>query len=199
MKQAVLLLPLVSLLAVTTPALAQFGKVQAPPKTTMSVWLGGYLQPGRVKDPASGTWDFGSTLAGGIGVHRRFGVLSVGVDASLAPSASFERFDSTGVARGDARMATALLSARLRTGGGGPIGMYLTGGVGTFIYGMPDLDRSWDPDFALHTGAGLEYQVSNSRSVFLEWGRFWTFHQGEGVRSERVNHSQIRAGLRFGL
>ncbi len=76
--------------------------------------------------------------------------------------------------------------------------MYMTGGAGVIGYGMKGLDR-WDPDLALMTGAGFEYRPSQRQSLFLEWGKFWTFHQSEGVKNNAIKHSQIRAGVRLGL
>lgn len=190
----------IAFLAFATPAAAQFRTVQKPPDTWVTGWIGGYMSPDRVMDGASGRWDFGSTFAGGLGLHRRIGQsLSLGLETSFAP-ASYELSDDEGTLldSGNARLVTAMLSGRLRTGGGGPLGMYVTGGAGAFIYGMSDLDR-WDPDLALYTGAGLEYQPSVNKALFLEWGRYWTFHQKEGIRDNSARHSQLRAGVRIGF
>mgnify|MGYP000120848943 FL=1 len=176
------------------------GPAVRPPRNWLAVWAGGYTNGGGVYDPASrSTWDFGSSLAGGVGVHRQVGSgLVVGLETSFAP-APFERSDSTErvVDRGRARLVTALATGRLRYGGGGPVGLYLTGGAGTLVYGMPTLGR-WDPDLALLTGAGLEYRPRRAQVFFVEWGRLWTFHQKEGVEDNDTRFSQLRAGVRIG-
>jgi|SRR5690606_6179888 len=184
----------------TTPAAAQFRTIKPAPKTWVTGWVGGYMDPGRVTDAASGNWHFGSAFAGGLGIHRQVGSgLALGIDASFAP-ASYERrgADNTLLAEGNARLVTAMISGRLRTGGHDSFGMYLTGGAGAFVYGIPELDR-WDPDLALHTGAGLEYRPARDKALFVEWGRYWTFHQKEGIRDNTTKHSQIRIGGRVGL
>lgn len=200
MKKAAVLVAAFAVLGAATPAAAQFRQVTKAPNTWATAWVGGYLSPGRVHD-ASGNWDFGSAFAGGVGLHRQVGPgLALGVETSFAPAA-YERTDAaTGelIEDGDARLVTGMLTGRLRTSGGGNFGMYLTGGAGAFLYGLSGLD-GWDPDLALSTGAGLEYRPSINRSLFIEWGRYWTFHQKEGVRDNTTKHSQIRAGMRFGL
>ncbi len=200
MKKAAVLAAAIGVLGAAAPAAAQFRQVTKAPSTWASAWVGGYLSPGRVYD-ASGNWDFGSTFAGGVGLHRQVGRgLVLGVETSFAP-ASYERTDaSTGelIEDGDARLVTGMLTGRLQTGGGGDFGMYLTGGAGAFVYGLSGLD-GWDPDLALSTGAGLEYRPSANRALFVEWGRYWTFHQKEGVRDNTTKHSQLRAGVRFGF
>lgn len=198
--KAAALLSTVALLLAAAPASAQFRSVQPEPKTWTSVWLGGYLGPGTVADPQTGYWDFGSAIGGGIDLHRRVGSsLSIGIETSFAPSSYEIRQPNAGVVgKGKARLVTSMLTGRLRYGGSQNFGMYLTGGAGAFIYGMPELDR-WDPDFAFKTGAGLEYRPARNRALFVEWGRYWTFHQKEGVRDNTVQHSDLRAGFRLGL
>lgn len=201
MKKLLILSAFASL-AAASPLAAQFGPVEQPPKTWVSAWLGGYLDPGTVQDPADGSWAFGSSFAGGLGIHRQVGsALSVGIDASFSPT-RFELRDpetKEKLGSGTAKLLSAMASARLRYGGGGPIGMYLTGGVGALSYGMPDPVGRWDTDLALHTGAGLEYRPSTNRAIFVEWGRFWTFHQNDGVDDNTAQHSQLRIGVRAGL
>jgi hypothetical protein len=199
MKTAAILLSTLACFAIATPAAAQFGTVKAPPKTWISGSVGGFLNPGSVPD-ASGIWDFGTAFSGGLGVHRQIGSgLAIGLEGSFAP-AKYELRDAQKavIGNGNASIVPGLLSARMYTGGMGPMGMYLTGGAGAIAYGMKGLDK-WDPDLALMTGAGFEYRPSQRQSLFLEWGKFWTFHQSEGVKSNTINHSQIRAGVRIGL
>lgn len=198
MKTAALLSTLALLLA-ATPASAQFRTVQTAPKTWTSVWLGGYISPGSVADPSTGQWDFGSAVGGGLDVHRQVGnSLTLGIETSIAP-ADYEIRSKEGALtnEGRARLATGMLTGRLRYGGSTNFGMYLTGGAGAFMYGLSDLDR-WDTDFAFKTGTGLEYRPSRTKALFVEWGRYWTFHQKEGVRDNTVQHSELRAGLRLG-
>ncbi|HEX7089855.1 MAG TPA: outer membrane beta-barrel protein [Longimicrobiales bacterium] len=202
MKAAVML-SAVALVAFAAPADAQFSKPQAARKTWVTGWVGGFVNPGRIYDPASSsTWDFGSAFSGGLGLHRNFGdALALGIEASFAP-ARFERRDPASdnalLEDGNARLVTTMLTGRLRTGGGGAFGMYLTGGAGALFYGMPSLNR-WDPDLALMTGAGLEYKPSANKALFIEWGRYWTFHQSEGVEDNSARMSQIRGGIRIGF
>lgn len=142
--------------------------------------------------------DFGSTLAGGLGIHRTLGsALSVGIDASIAPSMRYEIRPEDGgpIERdGTGRMGTAFATGRLRTGGFDALTMYLTGGAGAFLYELGD---GWEPDLALLAGAGLEYQLTPARALFLEWGRYTVFNSG--VSSNNAKHSQLRIGGRFGL
>lgn len=200
MKTAAALIAALACLTFATPAAAQFGTIEPPPKTWITGSVGGFLDPGSVPD-ASGVWDFGAALGGGIGIHRQVGQgITIGVEGSFLPS-KYELRDSNRsvIEKGSASIVTGLATARLNTGGMGPLGMYLTGGAGVMAYGMKGgLDR-WDPDLALMTGAGLEYRPSQKRAIFLEWGKFWTFHQQEGVKNNTVNHSQLRAGVRFGF
>lgn len=199
MKTAAVLLSALACLAFATPAAAQFGTVKAPPKTWITGSVGGFLNPGSVPD-ASGVWDFGTAFGGGLGIHRQIGSgLAIGLEGSFAP-AKYELRDASRavIGKGNANLVTGMATARLYNGGAGPLGMYLTGGAGVVAYGMKDLDR-WDPDLALMTGAGLEFRPSQRSALFLEWGRYWTFHQSDGVKNNTVNHSQLRAGLRFGL
>ncbi|MFO7262140.1 MAG: hypothetical protein DIU52_013375 [bacterium] len=200
--KAVVYLSAAALLLSAVPAEAQFGQPQRAPKTWVSAWVGGLLSPGRVYDPGSSSiWAFGSSFSGGLGLHREFGALTLGVEGTFAP-ARYELRDPDAnnavTDSGSGQLVTAMLSGRLRTGGGGPLGMYLTGGAGALIYGVPSLDR-WDPDLALMTGAGFEYKPSAKHTLFLEWGRYWTFHQREGVEDNSSKMSQLRGGVRIGF
>ncbi|MBI4408549.1 MAG: outer membrane beta-barrel protein [Gemmatimonadetes bacterium] len=200
MVRAVPIFVALVLLAGAAPAAAQFGKVKAVPDTWMSVWIGGFHDPGNVSDDESNSrWDFGPALGGGAGLHHKLGSsLMAGLDVSFAP-ARYERTvrGDTAAIEESGRLATAMLSGRLRYGGGGDFSMYLTGGAGAFIYGLPALDR-WDPDLALLAGAGLEYRAAPNKALFLEWGKYWTFHQHDGVQSNSPKHSALRVGGRFG-
>ena len=83
-------------------------------------------------------------------------------------------------------------------GGGGGLGLYLAGGAGVFIWGMPTPASVTDADLGFRTAAGLEYQTSARRGLFLEWGQFWAFHQHSGVKSNTAKFGQIRGGLKIG-
>lgn len=199
MKTAVACLATLACLAFATPAAAQFGTVKAPPKTWITGSVGGFLDPGSVPDGGE-IWDFGTALGAGLGVHREIAQgITFGIEGAFAPTKYELRTPSEGViGKGNASILTGLATARLYTGGTGAVGMYLTGGAGVIAYGMKGLDR-WDPDLALMTGAGLEFRPSQRRSIFLEWGKYWTFHPQDGVKNNTINHSQLRAGVRFGL
>lgn len=181
--------------AVETPRLSTLPNTN----TWITGWLGGFTDPGSVSVGGEHR-DFGSTMAGGLGIHRTLGsALSVGIDASLAPSVRYEIRPEDGGAvdrSGTGRLGTAFATGRLRTGGFDALTMYLTGGAGAFLY---KLDEGWEPDLALLAGAGLEYQLTPARALFLEWGRYTVFHGGDGVGSNRAKHSQLRIGGRFGL
>src|SRR5690606_2196570 len=115
-------------------------------------------------------WDFGTAFSGGLGIHRQLGQgIAIGLEGSFAPAKYEIRGSNNSVVdKGNASIVTGLATARLYTGGMGPVGMYLTGGAGVMAYGMKGLDR-WDPDLALMTGAGLEFRPSQRQSLFLEW------------------------------
>jgi opacity protein-like surface antigen len=195
------LLSSLAVLAVASPAAAQFGTVQEPPKTWVSGWVGGYLNPGIVRDGQTGNWDFNSAFAGGVGLHRNISpAVSLGIEGSFSP-ASYKRVDNQAqhLGSGNARIMTGMVSGRLYTGGTDAFGMYVTGGAGAIVYKMPEIGRS-DPDLALHTGAGLEFRPGRRQALFVEWGRFWTFHQKDGlVGNNDVRHQQLKAGVRIGL
>lgn len=174
-----------------------------PPNPWASVWLGGFIDPDRVVDFQSGTiWRFGSAFAAGAGAHWRIDpTLTIGTDISYA-RLPVEFVDTAGqqvIGDGDASVVALLLSGRFRYRGGGAVSFYLSGGAGTLIYGMPEPVDRWDPDLALFTGAGLEYSGWTRRALFVEWGRYWTFHQREGIEDNTAHHSLIRIGARHGF
>lgn len=203
MKKAALALTFALLAGAATPAAAQFETVEAPPKMWASGWLGGLINPGVVSDGGSNLdWAFGSSFAGGLGLHRHVGQsLALGIDASYAPARYELRPQGDGsetdVTDGRASVYTGMLSGRMRYGGGGSFFMYLTGGAGAMLYDLPDIERR-DPDLALLTGAGMEYRPTSDKSLFVEWGRYWTFHQRDGVDDNMTKHGQLRLGVRTG-
>jgi hypothetical protein len=182
-----------------SPADAQIRQVQAPPQGWFSASVGRYMDMGNVADPASNsTWVFGEAFAAGVGYHRMIGpgLMLGGIFTAAAPQ--YQRIIAPGVRvdGGRATLLTPMATGRLNTGGGGGVNFYLTGGAGAFIYRLPDLDR-WDPDLALFTGAGLDYAPGGDRAFFVEWGRFWVYHEGEGIETNRAFHSLIRVGARM--
>jgi opacity protein-like surface antigen len=171
-------------------------------QTWASGWGGMLMNPGIVVDPDTGTrWDFGSSFMAGAGVHRSIGQgLLVGLDLGYSP-ARHEVRDQTGLAlldEGRAHLVTAMLSGRLGAARSGGFATYLAGGIGTMIYGIPYTD-GWDPDLALRGGGGVEYAVSPAMGLFLEWYRWWVFHQADGVRDNTVHHGTLEIGARFRL
>ena len=199
MKAVAALLPALAILAAATPAAAQFRQVQPPPNTWLTVWGGGYTSSATIHDPESGNWNIGSSISGGVGIHRQIGQsLVLGVETSYSP-ADYEITDADDnlVGNGSAGILTGMATGRLNYGGGGPLGLYLTGGIGTVVYRMPELER-WDPDFAFRTGAGLEYRPNATKALFVEWGQSRIFHQKEGVKDNTEKRTDLRAGVRFG-
>jgi opacity protein-like surface antigen len=183
--------------ATPRPDAPQFSTIPTT-NTWVSGWLGGYTDAGRVTSSAE-DWVFGRTMAAGLGVHRAIGnSLSLGIDASFAPSVSYEIRPNGSNDRftGNGRLGTAFATGRLRTGGFDAVAMYLTGGAGTFLYNVED---NWESDLALMAGAGLEYRLAPTRALFLEWGRYTVFNSRDGVDSDNSRHSQLRFGARLGL
>lgn len=184
-------------------ALASLGTASpAAAQTLVAGWGGMYMDPGSVQDGDSNTtWDFGTSFAAGAALQRRIGgSLLAGIELGYAAMKHEVRSRSSGLVLDDGRaqVITLLGTGRLGAGRAAGVGTYLTGGIGTMIYGIPHLDR-WDPDFALRGGGGVEYAASRTVALFLEWTRWWVFHQAEGVEDNTVNHSQLQLGFRYGL
>lgn len=171
-------------------------------ETWISVWGSLFADPGTVRDGESNTrWDFGTSFGGGVGLQRRFGTsLLAGVELGYTPMKHELRDETSGGLLDDGRAQVITLMATGRLGAGRAAGFttYLAGAIGTMVYGIPELDR-WDPDFALRGGGGVEYVVAGNAALFLEWNRWWVFHQSEGVDDNTINHSQLQLGLRYGL
>jgi hypothetical protein len=164
---------------------------------TMYTGLSSFYDPGTESD-----WVFDEPAFGfGLGLQRDFGGLLMGIDASLARPA-YERRPRVGigVASGTASVATAMATGRFGYGGATDLGFYLSGGAGTIAYNLEDEGApGWNADFALRAGTGLEYRMSPSRAVYLEWGRIWGYHEREGIGGGAVQHSILQLGMRFGL
>jgi hypothetical protein len=158
----------------------------------------------------------GTGLAFGGGAHHQLGQgLMIGLDGSFAPSVPFEfhHLDTDALLqpKGNAKVASAMLSGRLQYGGGASFGIYLNGGLGGFAWNVPALNSSptclqckpqgshWDTDLGVLTGAGFEYRLAPRTALFLEWGRFWVFHQHEGVSSNSIKFTGLKLGGRMAL
>jgi hypothetical protein len=182
---------------------AQIRAVAGPADGWISGFAGRYMEIGNVADPeTNSTWIFGEAWAFGAGYHRSLvDGLAVGVDLGIA-APRYERRGPGNIvlpdATGRATIVSPQASGRFNYGGAAAgLAFYLTGAIGSMIYRIPDLDR-WDPDLSLYAGTGINYQPSSRRAYFLEWGRYWVYHQGTGLESNRAHHSLIRLGLRFG-
>ena len=169
--------------------------------TWISGWGGIFMDPGTVRDGDTGTrWDFGTSAVFGVTAQRLFGsALIAGVEVGYSPIRHEVRDLTTNLLEADGRahLLTTMAVGRLGGGGGGGFFTYLTGGAGAMTYGIPSLDV-WDPDLALRAGGGLEYRHSRALALFLEWNRWWVFHQSEGVDDNTVRHSHLELGVRFG-
>jgi hypothetical protein len=167
-------------------------------QTWFSGWGGMFMNPGTVVDHESDTrWEFGTSFMAGGGVQRALGQsLVVGLDVGYSPARHEVRERELLLDEGRAHVVTAMLTGRLGAGRASGFGTYLAGGVGTMIYGIPHLDR-WDPDLALRGGGGVEYAANRDLAVFLEWNRWWVFHQTEGVQDNTVQHGTLELGVRF--
>jgi hypothetical protein len=171
---------------------------------TSAGWWGGaygmlYTGIGSVEDPETGRWNFSDNAFGfGANILREFGrSLLLGVDVSYA-TPSYEIENGLLTSSGDAKIVTAMGTGRMAYGGGAELGFYLTGGIGTIAYNLDELD-GWNTDFALRAGTGLEYRFSPARAAYLEWGRFWGYHETDGVQGGTTNHSNLKLGVRFGF
>ncbi|HUG40727.1 MAG TPA: outer membrane beta-barrel protein [Longimicrobiales bacterium] len=179
---------------------AAFPAAASAQNTWISAWGGIFMDPGTVRDGESGTrWDFGTSPVFGVTAQRVFGgSLIAGLEVGYAPMRHEVRYLTTDslVADGRAHLLSTMLAGRLGGGGGGFF-TYLSGGIGALTYGIPGLER-WDTDPALRGGGGLEYRHTPNLALFLEWNRWWAFHQSEGVDDNTVNHGHLEVGVRFG-
>jgi opacity protein-like surface antigen len=173
--------------------------------TWISGWGGVFMDPGTVQDDESGTeWDFGTSTVFGATAQRLFGnTLIAGLEVGYSPIRHEVRAidapeGSAPDAEGRAHLLTTMAVGRLGGGGGGGFFTYLTGGIGAMTYGIPSLDR-WDSDLALRAGGGLEYRHSRAVALFVEWNRWWAFHQSQGVDDNTIRHNHLEIGARYGM
>jgi hypothetical protein len=191
-------------LAVAAPLMAQVRPAPAAPDTWVTLYGQMYTGMNSFEDPDTDSrWEFEDNSFGlGAALMRQFGPsLLLGVDVSVArPEYETEPLGTTGEpTTGSSTVATALLLGRIAYGGVSDLGFYLTGGIGTIAYKLEAPFDSWNSDFALRAGTGLEYRFNPSGAVFLEWGRIWGYHEKEGVSGGRVSHSILKLGGRLGF
>jgi opacity protein-like surface antigen len=189
--------------AAPATAFAQRPGVIDPPKTWASVYGLMYTSISSLRDPDSASrWLFDDNAFGfGATLHRQMGQsLMLGIDASYARP-RYERRELESdvlLGEGTAAIATALATGRYGYTGGGDIGFYLAGGVGTIAYNLEDLD-GWNTDLALQAGTGLEYRFAPNRAVALEWGRTWGYHEKESLGGGNQTHSALKLSVRLGF
>lgn len=179
----------------------QFGV--EPPDTWASVYGLMYTSVSGMEDPGSQSeWVFDDAAFGlGITLQRQVGQsLMLGIDGSWSRPKYERHALNTDVvlASGTASIATAFANGRYGYSGGGDIGFYLTGGIGTVAYQLEDLD-GWNADFALQGGTGLEYRFGGNKAVALEWGRVWGYHEKEGLGGGNQAHSALKLAVRLGF
>lgn len=175
-----------------------------PPKTWVSASGVIYTTIAGFHDPdTESAWRFDDTGFGaGAAVQREIGQgLLLGLEATYVRT-KYERLPDDVVnavaIRGNAGIGTAMATGRFAYGGGGSLGLYLTGGLGMIGYNLEDVG-SWSTDFALRAGTGLEYQFRRNMAAGLEWSRLWAYHENDDLGGGRQNHSMLRLSLRYGL
>jgi hypothetical protein len=163
----------------------------------MYTGISGLVDPG-----TQSRWVFDDNAFGiGASVHRQAGQsLVLGLDGSLARPRYEQQPLDTGVGdtiSGTASIATAMATGRYGYSGGGDIGFYLNGGIGTVAYKLSEL--AWNADFALQAGTGLEYRFGGTKAIALEWGRTWGYHEKENLGGGSQTHSGLKLALRVGF
>lgn len=178
-------------------------QVRQPSQNQAGIYGLMYTNLSAFDDPGTQSrWVFDDNAFGlGLNFNREMGSgLLLGVDVSLARPA-YERRElntETILASGTANVGTAMLTGQLATGGGGDLGLYLKGGLGTVAYNLEDVG-GWNADFALRAGTGVQYRVNPRTTLFLEWGRLWGYHEKDGLGGGRQQHSQLKLGGRLGF
>lgn len=203
MQLRTLIVPLV-LGCAALPLQAQISDVQMPRKMWVGAWAGMYTTVDNVYDPGTDSgWFFDDTaLAFAASIEREISQgLLLGLEGSMA-STDFERNDDTSTepdATGTATLYSGFFTGRLISGGAGRINAYLKGGIGAFGYKVPDPAET-NFDFALTSGAGVEYRFRPRLSLGIEWNQIWAYHEKEGLDENNTGrHSLLKAGVRFGL
>ena len=188
--------------AAPLPLQAQIQNVPPPARGWATVWGGMYSKVDAIGDPTTAsTWHFDDNVfAFGAGAEYEIGQnLLLGAEGSYA-STDFERtVDQVVAASGKANLMTIFATGRLRYGGISTLGGYLKGMAGTFGYRTPDPDAT-NFDFALGTGAGLEYRFRPRTAAYLEWNQIWAYHEKEGIDGGNTGrHTVLRLGFRKGF
>jgi len=188
-----------ALLAATLPLQAQ--RPDAP-RAWVSAWAGLYTRVDAVGDPStSSTWHFGDyAFSYGAGVEYEVAPnLLLGAETSYATT-DFDRAQNGVIAAlGSANLISAFATGRLRYGGTNKLGGYLKGMAGAFGYRTPDPDAT-DFDFALATGAGVEYRFWPHAALALEWNQIWAYHKKGEIQGDNTGrHTLFRLGIRAGL
>jgi opacity protein-like surface antigen len=203
MRKTILIAVALTMTGATAAVAQARPQLRAGPATWFTAYGLMYTSIARFHDPTTESdWVFDDNAFGaGLNIARELSAgLILGVDASFARPA-YERHQRGGSAiagaAGTATIATAMATGRIGYGGGGDLGFYLTGGIGTIAYSLEDLD-GWNTDFALRAGTGLDYRMGSARAIFLEWGRIWGYHEREGVGGGAAQHGVLKLGLRFG-
>lgn len=196
-------LVMILLTGVPAAALAQRQFPGQAPKTWASAYGLMYTSLSQLNDPDSNSrWVFDDNAFGfGATLQRQAGQsLMLGIDGSLARP-RYERRDlltQVVVASGTASVLTAMASGRYGYMGGGDVGLYLAGGIGTVAYRLEDLG-TWNADFALQAGTGLEYRFGGNKAAALEWGRTWGYHEKEELGGGSQRHSRLGLAFRVGF
>jgi hypothetical protein len=183
------------------PACAQRRAGFSMPRVWLSAWAGRFVDFGGFSDDQNTFFQFDDATAFGGSVHVRPGQLAqLGIDVVWSRPA-YQRFDRETVevmSSGEATTLAALASLRL-AGGGGPLGLYLTGAAGAFIWNLEELGgRETDP--AATIGIGVDYALPANAMLFGEYGQWWVFHQKDDtVEKNTAKHTLFRFGLRYGF
>ena len=183
---------------------AHTAHAQAPRRSQPRVWIAawgatftnmGGFSDGTTFNSFDGTYALGASLH----VSTGAGIL-LGIDALYTQPdyTQFDRETRDELARDQATVMGAVVSARLASGGG-PLGIYLGGGAGIFSWDLPDLEeKKVDP--ALTVGIGAEYALRARLGLFAQYDQWWVYHEkDEMVQSNTANHSLLRVGARLGL
>lgn len=192
-------------LVLTTAALplhAQIRDIPMPNRNWAGAWAGMYTGVDFVFDPGTDSgWYFDDpAFVFGVGLERELSQgLLIGVEGSYAATDFERRADNELLASGDANLITALATGRLISGSGGPISFYLKGGIGAFGYKVPDPAET-NFDFALSSGAGVQYRLRPALAALFEWNQYWAYHEKEGLSTSNTGrHSMLRLGVRAGF
>ncbi len=187
-------------------AFASAGRAQRPrfgrgPLVWASGWAGRLSGQGGFSNGPVDFFSLRNAFAYGGSLHFVPGAgVALGVDAVLSRP-DYTRFDRTQrieLSSGQAKLLAFLGSLRLQ-GSPGPIGVFLTGGVGVARWDIPELGGT-NTDPALQIGAGLEYRYGRHIALFAQYDQWWIYHdKTEGVAKNKVSPTLLRFGARLGI